>query len=194
MLDAAEMVMSRHGYLGATIPRIVAAAGIPLSSIYHFYGSKDGLLEAVMERGGRRLSDAIPGPPPGLGPLAAATYMVDGLCAAVDEHPHFFQLMMSILDVAEATSGDKGIARARQLRELGLTLLRGRVAEVFALDAETELATTLAQFSRAAIDGALLAVKVDGASLDAMLAPLPTALVAIHAASSERTGLRGQPD
>ncbi|MHA6739134.1 TetR/AcrR family transcriptional regulator [Rhodococcus erythropolis] len=194
LLDAAEMVMSRHGYLGATIPRIVAAAGIPLSSIYHFYGSKDGLLEAVMERGGRRLSDAIPGPPPGLGPLAAATYMVDGLCVAVAEHPHFFQLMMSILDVAEATSGDKGIARARQLRELGLTLLRGRVAEVFALDAETELATTLAQFSRAAIDGALLAVKVDGASLDAMLAPLPTALVAIHAASSERTGLRGQPD
>ncbi|MBY4212567.1 TetR/AcrR family transcriptional regulator [Rhodococcus fascians] len=189
LLDAAEMVMSRHGYLGATIPRIVAAAGIPLSSIYHFYGSKDGLLEAVLERGGRRLNDAIPGPPPGLDKFEAATYMVEGLCAAVDDHPHFFQLLTSIVDVAEASPGDRGIARARQLRELGLTLLRARIAAVFDIGVETELATTLAQFSRAAIDGALLAVKVDGASLAAMLAPLPTALVAIHAAST--TAQRG---
>lgn len=70
-------------------------------------------------------------------------------------------------------------------RDLGLTLLRVRVAAVFDIGVETDLATTLARFARAAIDGALLAVKVDGASLSAMLAPLPTALVAIHGASCE---------
>jgi AcrR family transcriptional regulator len=29
---------------------VVAESGIPMSSVYHYYGSKDGILLAVMER------------------------------------------------------------------------------------------------------------------------------------------------
>lgn len=50
VLDAAERVMAEHGFEAAAVARVVAEAGIPLSSVYHYYGSEDGTLLAVMEQ------------------------------------------------------------------------------------------------------------------------------------------------
>src|SRR5213592_1598962 len=43
--------MAEHGYEAATLNRIVEASRVPVSSVYHYFGSKDGVLLAVMERG-----------------------------------------------------------------------------------------------------------------------------------------------
>ena len=51
ILDAALRLMSEQGYDGASIARIAAASGRPASSIYWHFGSKAGVLAAVMERG-----------------------------------------------------------------------------------------------------------------------------------------------
>ena len=62
VLDAAERVMAEHGFEAATLARVVEEAGIPMSSVYHYYGSKDGILLAVMERGAERFFDDLPDP------------------------------------------------------------------------------------------------------------------------------------
>src|SRR5438874_12691251 len=54
VLDAAEKVMAEEGFEAATVARVVDEAGIPMSSVYHYFGSKDGILLAVMERGAER--------------------------------------------------------------------------------------------------------------------------------------------
>ena len=41
-------------------PALVEEAGVPPSSIYHYFGSKDGVLLAVMERGAERFFAALP--------------------------------------------------------------------------------------------------------------------------------------
>ena len=46
--------MATEGFEAATIARVVDEAGVPLSSVYHYYGSKDGVLLAVMQRGAER--------------------------------------------------------------------------------------------------------------------------------------------
>jgi AcrR family transcriptional regulator len=46
--------MAEHGFEAATLARVVEEAGIPMSSVYHYFGSKDGILLAVMERGADR--------------------------------------------------------------------------------------------------------------------------------------------
>ena len=53
---------AEHGFEAATLARVVEAAGIPMSSVYHYYGSKDGILLAVMERGAERFFDDLPIP------------------------------------------------------------------------------------------------------------------------------------
>ena len=63
VLDAAERVMAEHGFEAATLARVVEDSGVPMSSVYHYYGSKDGILLAVMERGAERFFADLPGPP-----------------------------------------------------------------------------------------------------------------------------------
>jgi AcrR family transcriptional regulator len=60
VLDAAERVMAERGYEAATVASLVEEAGVPASSIYHYFGSKEGVLLAVMERGAERFHEAHP--------------------------------------------------------------------------------------------------------------------------------------
>jgi AcrR family transcriptional regulator len=40
--------MAEHGFEAATLASVVEESGIPMSSIYHYFGSKDGILLAVL--------------------------------------------------------------------------------------------------------------------------------------------------
>ncbi len=46
VLDAAERIMAEHGVEAATLARVVEESGIPMSSVYHYFGSKDRILLA----------------------------------------------------------------------------------------------------------------------------------------------------
>lgn len=61
ILDATERLMATRGYAATSISDIRKACGLPASSIYWHFGSKDGVLAAVMERGADRFFAAIPG-------------------------------------------------------------------------------------------------------------------------------------
>jgi AcrR family transcriptional regulator len=50
LLDAAEARFNREGYNGAGIDAIIADAGIARMTLYNNFGSKEGLIEAVLER------------------------------------------------------------------------------------------------------------------------------------------------
>ncbi|MGH3734088.1 MAG: TetR/AcrR family transcriptional regulator [Micromonosporaceae bacterium] len=59
MLDAAAAVFSRHGYHTATVDEIADAAGISKPMVYLYFGSKEELFVAVVEREAARLRDMI---------------------------------------------------------------------------------------------------------------------------------------
>lgn len=50
IFDAAESVFARHGYRGASIQAIAAAAGIPKSNVLYYVGSKRQLYITLLER------------------------------------------------------------------------------------------------------------------------------------------------
>ena len=50
MLDAAEVVLARHGLEGATVSRIAAAAGLSPANVYRRFPDKDALMRAVFSR------------------------------------------------------------------------------------------------------------------------------------------------
>ena len=52
--------MAEHGFEAATLARVVEESGIPMSSVYHYFGSKDRILLAVMERGADRFFADLP--------------------------------------------------------------------------------------------------------------------------------------
>jgi AcrR family transcriptional regulator len=50
LLQAAEQEFTAYGIAGARVDRIAAAAKANKAQIYHYFGDKDGLFDAVLER------------------------------------------------------------------------------------------------------------------------------------------------
>src|ERR1700676_600408 len=92
ILDATERLMAPRGYAATSINDIRKACGLPASSIYWHFGSKEGVLAAVMERGARRFFAAIPRH----GDTSAAPDVEVQLAATAKllaEHPVFLRLV-----------------------------------------------------------------------------------------------------
>jgi AcrR family transcriptional regulator len=59
MLEAAEHAFAERGFHAASVDAIAEAAGITKPMVYAYFGSKDGLYLACMERARHRLFEAI---------------------------------------------------------------------------------------------------------------------------------------
>ena len=177
VLDAAERVMAEHGFEAATLARVVAEAGIPMSSVYHYFGSKDGILLAVMERGADRFFADLPDLTrrPGR-PAQHLARVVSAAVGTLQRHPDFLRLL--IVFAAQPPAAGEGEIQAvvRRVREHALDLLRTQIAAAFGDDPRSPVTGQLARFALAAIDGAFVASQADrGATLGAA-APAARAL------------------
>ncbi len=179
VLDAAERVMAEHGFEAATLARVVEEAGIPLSSVYHYYGSKDGILLAVMERGAERFFDDLPIPNRRLGrPAEHLAAVLSTAARTLERHPNFLRLLIVFAVQPPAVAGGEIEAVVMRVRHLGLDRLREQIALAFGDDPESPVTVRLARIALAAVDGAFVASQADRAvTLEELLEPLVPALV-----------------
>ena len=184
VLDAAERVMAEHGFEAATLARVVAEAGIPMSSVYHYFGSKDGILLAVMERGADRFFADLPDLDrrPGR-PAQHLARVVSAAARTLQRHPDFLRLLI-VFAAQPPDAGDGEIqAVVCRVRGQALELLREQIAAAFGDDPHSPATDRLARFALAAIDGAFVASQADrGATLEQLLQPLAPSLVAARRA------------
>jgi AcrR family transcriptional regulator len=59
MLDAGERIFGARGYRGASMDEIAEASGITKALLYQYFGSKEGLYEACVERARARLFERL---------------------------------------------------------------------------------------------------------------------------------------
>jgi AcrR family transcriptional regulator len=59
ILDAAAQTFRRKGYAGTTLNEIAKAADMQAGSLFYHFGSKDELLEEVLDIGMRRVHEAV---------------------------------------------------------------------------------------------------------------------------------------
>jgi AcrR family transcriptional regulator len=184
VLDAAERVMAAHGFEAATVARVVQEAGIPLSSVYHYFGSKEGVLLAVMERGAQRFFADLP-PTGGRqgGAVEHLEAVFEAAARALPRHPNFLRLLVVFAVQPPAEPGGEIREVVRRVREMALERLRTEIAAAFGDDVGAPRTDRLARFALAAFDGAFLATQADpGCRLEQLLTPLAPALVAARRA------------
>jgi AcrR family transcriptional regulator len=182
VLDAAERVMAEHGFEAATLARVVEESGVPMSSVYHYYGSKDGILLAVMERGAERFFADLPEwnrrsgrPTQHLATVIAATV------GALERHPSFLSLL--IVFAAQPPAGGGVVEVVGRIRGVALDRLRRQLSIAFGDDPGAPATDQLARFALAAFDGAFVACRADpSVRLERLLEPLAPALVAARRA------------
>jgi AcrR family transcriptional regulator len=74
LLDAAYAEFSERGLAGARVDRIAAVASANKQAIYAYFGSKDGLFDAMLAARLRNLADAVPFTPGDLPGYAGALF------------------------------------------------------------------------------------------------------------------------
>ena len=86
---------------------MVAEAGIPMSSVYHYFGSKDGILLAVMDRGADRFFADLPDLTRRAGrPAQHLARVVSAAIGTLERHPDFLRLLIVFSAQPPADGGE----------------------------------------------------------------------------------------
>ncbi|HYR12949.1 MAG TPA: TetR/AcrR family transcriptional regulator [Mycobacterium sp.] len=152
ILDATERLMATRGYAATSINDIRKACGLPPSSIYWHFGSKEGVLAAVMARGADRFFAAIPTSEDAEGQLAV-------LSRLQSQHPDFLRLfyMLSL-----ERSNDPAVAAViRRVRDTAIGRFRDAITQLLPADVPPKKAesvvTELTALAVAISDGVFFA-------------------------------------
>jgi AcrR family transcriptional regulator len=162
ILDAAARLMSERGYAGTSISMISRESGLPASSIYWHFGSKERLLNEILERAAARMVDSIPSPDQQTG--APARRLLEmlraGSAGAESEAAAGLRLLAMItLERRPGRAGPPSAVRRlrRQVRQAWERVFRETIG-----DNESDGgATALATFAMAVTDGLFFASQVD---------------------------------
>lgn len=177
ILDATERLMSSQGYAATSISHIRRETGLPASSIYWHFGSKEGVLAAVMERGADRYFAQIPRDSPDIETQRAA---VAKLMVA---NPDFFRLMYMLS--LERSDHPAVAAAIRRVRDTAIKGFHHVIAQLLPDDIESEKAervvTELAALATAMSDGIFFAdhLEPDATDVDRMYVRLIQAVQAL---------------
>ena len=179
ILDAAARLMAARGYDGTSISALAKESGLPASSIYWHFASKEGVLKAVMERGAARFTalTSLDGMPRGGSRLDKVTWVLRGAARIIEESPGFMRLQTILLLSNPPGEANATVLRLRQQQREGL---RAALAECFAepdgLPA-TETAERLVDFAGATFEGAFLAAQGGSLAHSDTLVKLDTVLI-----------------
>jgi AcrR family transcriptional regulator len=127
LLEAAYTEFSERGLAGARVERIAAAAAANKQAIYAYFGSKDGLFDAMLGLRLGNLADAVPFTPNDLPEYAGALF------DALQDSPELVRLTQwKWLERADAAAAEVESYRTKA-RAL-VTAADGPLAEVAAVD------------------------------------------------------------
>ena len=178
ILDTAGELMARYGYAATSISMISTACGLPVSSLYWHFGSKDGIYVAVLERARTTLLAALP---PADVPGADVAERLDTFLAEVEDafqrHAHGVRLLLGLSMVQQDASA-AAVAEVRRYRDALVVWARDALSAVFGLSDRPEVADELARFTLRMASGTAVARWFDtGAVLET--GPLSVALLAL---------------
>ena len=162
VLKAATDLFAAHGYSATSLAAIAAASGVKTNSIHHAFGSKEGLLAAVIEQVGDTMFNRIdaithdPIIPPAQRAVAAGHELA--------AHPEFMRLFLLL--TLERQEGDPAILRIvadirARARAVVAHAVQDRVATV-ADDQKRQLLDEFGRLTLIMLDGAFLSPQIDG--------------------------------
>jgi AcrR family transcriptional regulator len=158
--------MSETGYDGTSVAKIAQKSGLPASSIYWHFGSKAGILAAVMERGAEAFfTPAEDTAIPALETLTSLEILKARFQQArqsAEAHPEFLRLLFLLI---LAVPGDaETVAIVKRANDRGRALLHAQIQEAFASRGEvaaTEIADRLTITALTVFNGAFLTVETN---------------------------------
>ncbi|NYJ35034.1 TetR/AcrR family transcriptional regulator [Nocardiopsis aegyptia] len=191
ILRAARTLISDRGYDGMGISDLSALSGLPASSIYYHFGSKLGVLTALLERTFEDLHAAFPSPSAfdDREPIQRFELWYTSACRGLDERPEYLRLLLAV-SIGSHASEDSVRVLVRKIRDYAHRSWIDALTPVFApIDSPEDeaLLNELAVLGRAMTDGLSVATTFDGG---AYVDHVPPFVALVRGLAAERRGSR----
>ncbi|WP_039791306.1 TetR/AcrR family transcriptional regulator [Amycolatopsis tucumanensis] len=175
ILDAARALVREKGYDGMAISDLSAQSGLPPSSIYYHFGSKLGVLAALLERTFDELHALFPDPSSfdHLAPLERLEAWFSAACSSLDRRPDYLQLLVAI-SIGPQKDAEAVQATVRRIRDYAHASWVQALTPIFAPHGgknNEALVQQLAVLGRALTDGLSVTNSFDGVSYSSQVAP-----------------------
>jgi AcrR family transcriptional regulator len=93
ILDAAEALLVEDGYERFSMRRLASRCGYTAPTLYHYFGDKRKLIDAVLEDGFRRILDRLRQVPSSADPAEAVRAQLDAFVRFSLENPTHYRLL-----------------------------------------------------------------------------------------------------
>jgi AcrR family transcriptional regulator len=126
LLKSALRLFSKRGYDAVGVQEIVVSAKVTKPALYHYFGSKRGVIESLFEETVEQLLTALRqlGPPPG-DTEAAIESVVETFFAFIKANPAFYRLQLALYFAPVQSEGYKAAGKYYIIqRELVVNILR----------------------------------------------------------------------
>jgi AcrR family transcriptional regulator len=178
ILDAAVELISERGYSATSVDSLCRRAGIVKTALYWHFGSKEGLLAAVIDRVASAWIDEIQKSVFQVGePLERLTRALQGMREIVEKRPELLRLLLSVL---LERSGDDDETRAA-LQRIFVRARRAVVEGIEATAPGVRDPDLIAHTIMSMMQGSLLLRMVDpeGADLDRLFGELQHTVILV---------------
>ncbi|AXB43656.1 TetR/AcrR family transcriptional regulator [Amycolatopsis albispora] len=95
LFEATLKLATDRGLVGLTVDEIAAEAGVAKGTVYYNFGSKDGLIDALLRYGVGQLADRLREAAAPADPVEALESQVDSALRFIAEYPGFSQILVS---------------------------------------------------------------------------------------------------
>jgi AcrR family transcriptional regulator len=129
ILDVAGPVFAKRGYHSASMDEIAEQAGVSKPMLYAYFGSKDGLYLAYIDRTGRELLDRLNSAGTSAAtPMARLRARISEFLAFVEEHRDGWAVLFAEMASSRPLADEVAVLR-RQIAEAVRRMLDGDAAE-----------------------------------------------------------------
>jgi AcrR family transcriptional regulator len=95
LFEATLRLAASRGLVGLTVDDIATEAGVAKGTVYYNFGSKDGLVDALLRYGVGQLAERLRAAATGGDPLDTIESQVDTTLEFISEYPGFSQILVS---------------------------------------------------------------------------------------------------
>ena len=160
IVEVASRLIAERGYAGTSISAIVERSGLPPTSIYWHFASKQGLLGAVVEEGANRWFETVPRWEDFSGPLhARLAQFFDRIADMLAHEPEFIRLLL-LLALERKEIDRASLTAIRRVRCQAIDRLQTILEHIFeplGRARARRVAGEAARFALAFVDGSFLA-------------------------------------
>ncbi|WP_345068286.1 TetR/AcrR family transcriptional regulator [Leifsonia kafniensis] len=188
ILDAAVGLIFERGYSGTTISALCKRSGLLVSSVYHHFGSKDGVLAAVVKRESERFFTELPrwDDFPGEDVVLRFRSFMEAVGSAIHEDPKFFRILVT-LSMEPADISDETIDSIRRVREGGRHYLDESISAMVEAVHSSHDPVEISSFCLAVLEGSAIGRRIEPGVLvhDLVFRQLATAAIALASAPED---------